>query len=87
MQTIPDIIDGLGGPSALARDLGHPIATVTAWKHRERIPDRYWSDLIAVAKSQRIKLTLEAIMAANCLKAPPRPAPMRRKEDRKAGAQ
>ena len=65
MQTIPDIIDGFGGPSALARELGHPIATVTAWKHRERIPDRYWADLIALAKTQRIKLTLESIMAAN----------------------
>ena len=65
MQTIPDIIDGLGGPSALARDLGHPIATVTAWKHRGRIPDCYWDDLIAVAKARRIKLTLESIMAAN----------------------
>ena len=65
MQTISDIIDSFGGPSALARDMGHPVATVTAWKHRHRIPDTHWEELIALAKTKRIKLTIESIMAAN----------------------
>lgn len=55
MQTIPQIIEELGGPSRLARDLGHPVATVSAWKHRGKIPARYWPDLVSLAREKSIK--------------------------------
>lgn len=60
MQTIPQIIDAFGGPSALAHEMGYPVATVSAWKHRGKIPARHWPDLVALARDKRIKgLSLE----------------------------
>jgi hypothetical protein len=55
MQTIPQIIEQLGGPSRLAREMGLPVATVSAWKHRSRIPARHWPDLVSLARHKRLK--------------------------------
>ena len=55
MQTISQIIEAFGGPSALAHEIGRPVATVSAWKHRGKIPANYWPDLVALARTKRIK--------------------------------
>ena len=63
MQTVPQIIDTLGGPSSLARELGLDVNVVSSWKHRGRIPARHWPSLIETARKQKLKLTLEQLFA------------------------
>lgn len=55
MQTVPQIIEALGGPSAVARDLGQKVPTVSAWKHRGKVPARYWPDLVSLARQKAVK--------------------------------
>ena len=48
MKTPPEIILELGGITGLARKLGVPVTTVSAWKGRGRIPIRYWPRISAL---------------------------------------
>lgn len=60
MQTIPQIIDALGGPTEVARLTGQPVPTVSAWKHRNKIPARHWPSLVSIAREKGVKgITLE----------------------------
>lgn len=61
MKTVSDVIDTLGGPSALARTMGEEVSTVSAWKHRGRIPARHWPLLIEVAREGECELSFEAM--------------------------
>ena len=63
--TIPDLIDRLGGTSALARKGGWPVPTVNAWKHRRTVPLENWDRLIDVAKQDGVPLTAEHLLAAH----------------------
>ena len=61
-KNIPDIIERLGGPSALAHHLGKPITTVASWKDRRSIPVEYWPALLIAAGKNGIKLDYERLV-------------------------
>jgi hypothetical protein len=48
------IIDRLGGSLTLAAKLGRPGGTVAAWKHRKRIPPDAWTEVVTLAKRERV---------------------------------
>ncbi len=64
METVPDLIEALGGSTRLAGKLRLPIATVGAWKARGSIPPRYFPTLVRIAAQQKVKgVTLESLVA------------------------
>ena len=65
MQTTESLIEALGGPSLVARKLGLPVPTVSAWKHRSSIPSKYWSSLVGEASQMGIELTFEKLALLN----------------------
>lgn len=48
----------------LADELGEKLDTVKKWRTRGRIPDVYWTELLASAKKNRLKVTLEDLATA-----------------------
>lgn len=46
IETVSDLINELGGPTAIARATGYQRGTVALWKYRARIPRSAWPDLI-----------------------------------------
>lgn len=66
MDTVSDIIEALGGSTAIARELDMKAATtVASWKDRGSIPSEHWPPLLELARKRRVALTLERLMAAN----------------------
>ena len=50
MNSIPELIEKLGGSTAIARSLGmQSMTTVASWKSRRVIPVEYWDGLLGVA--------------------------------------
>ena len=47
-MTVTDIIDELGGPTAISAVLGLPPTTVANWKARGSIPARYHAELLRI---------------------------------------
>lgn len=67
-----EIIEKLGGPGTVAARLNKPYTTVHSWLQRQYIPPRVWSEIVQVAREQRVKgLTFETLAAL--------PRPKRRK--------
>lgn len=67
-ESIPQLIDALGGPTAVALSLfgtKKSQPTVSKMKERGTIPVRYWIGLRAHAKSRGIKLTNDQIVQAH----------------------
>ena len=62
MNNIPDIIEGLGGATALAEQLAIPMTTVASWKGRQSIPVEHWPRLLEIATSQGIGLSYEQLV-------------------------
>jgi hypothetical protein len=62
VMTASDIIDALGGPTAIGTALNLPPTTVGNWKGRNSIPARYHA---AVLKLSNGTLTAEQIVAAH----------------------
>lgn len=65
-MTVAQIIDALGGPASLARELGFPPGDVgpkrvRAWLIRDRIPAAYDVALVRLAKRCGFALTLERL--------------------------
>ena len=58
------LIEKLGGKSAVAQELGLDKSTLTRWCRSEPdgtggvIPQRYWEQLIAMGKRQKVRVTL-----------------------------
>lgn len=50
MNTVAQIIDGLGGNAAVARRLGLGASTVSEMKRRNSIPVKYWHGVMAIAQ-------------------------------------
>lgn len=50
MRTVPDIIDELGGATAISNGTGLPITTVHSWKRAQFVPDWRRPALIAFAR-------------------------------------
>lgn len=60
------IIADLGGPTAVARDLGlRDYTTVSSWVRRQSIPVDYWPGLLAMAASKDVALDERALLAAH----------------------
>lgn len=59
-----DVIESLGGKSAVAAELSLAPSTLSRWCQPHPagtggvIPQRYWSALLALAKAQKVKLTI-----------------------------
>lgn len=52
--TFATTIIALGGPAALARELGLHFQTVRQWRRRDSIPSQYWTVVIATARKHKI---------------------------------
>lgn len=62
MQTVSQIFDAVGGPSAVARLLGVGNSTASEMKRRGSIPVDYWPTLVAAARERGIEgLTYESL--------------------------
>jgi hypothetical protein len=60
-RTIPELIEGAGGPAAIVRALDNAISVEAVYKWPKiGIPDRHWPVLIPMALSDA-----EEMMAAN----------------------
>jgi DNA-binding transcriptional regulator YdaS (Cro superfamily) len=62
LMTVAEIIDTLGGPTALSNSLGLPSTTVSNWRIRQSIPARYHQALLSIADG---KVTAAQIVAAH----------------------
>jgi hypothetical protein len=80
MQTISDIFDAFGGPSAVSRALAVNPSTASEMKRRRSIPVAYWPRLIEAAGERGIAgITYEVLVNAHAHPAgaengPPRPS-------------
>ena len=63
MKTFSEIIANWPSLNALADDLDVMPNTVAVWKHRGRIPSRYWAALTATQTAKHHGVSLE-VMAA-----------------------
>ena len=67
-MTFAEVIEALGGSTALAEALGRPEGTVSAWKSRDSIPPDMWAAIVEEARSQKnkaVSLTLLASIRAS----------------------
>jgi hypothetical protein len=62
MQSIPEIIEKLGGATALADHLSKAPTTVASWKDRASIPIEYWPKLLEVASEKGVALDYEQLV-------------------------
>ena len=56
-ETIPQLIDSLGGPTAVASALDLKPSAISEMKRNKSIRVRYWPKFIHLAKSKKIRLT------------------------------
>jgi hypothetical protein len=55
IKTVPELIDQLGGPAQVSRDLGFPgPSTVSEMKRRGSIQVRHWPGFVELAKRKGI---------------------------------
>lgn len=59
METHIDLMKALGGSTKVARALGFTVSTVSAWKHRNRIPFEHWPAMVKLAKKKGVKVDLQ----------------------------
>lgn len=52
MQTLSDVMDALGGVTAVSQMLSKPLGTVSAWKTRGSVPAEYWQGLLNGARQR-----------------------------------
>ncbi len=64
-----DVIEKLGGKSAVAEYLGLDKSTLSRWCQPKPagtggvIPQRYWPHLVEMARVQRVRITLKELVA------------------------
>jgi hypothetical protein len=62
MISIPNLINALGGSTAVAAALGLPGTTVASWKSRRSIPCGYWPQLVELGHANKVEdLTLQRL--------------------------
>lgn len=64
MRNAAEIIEGLGGATAVAQATGYEPNAVRQWKHRKRLPRKAWPDLIAAFPGVTMDVLLKAERAA-----------------------
>lgn len=63
VDTISDVVEALGGNTALSQKLGlRNASTVSEMKRRGSIPVKYWNALIAEAQHAGVCLTYERLV-------------------------
>jgi hypothetical protein len=63
MESVSELIEPLGGTSAVAAALALPVTTVSSWKVRDQLPSRYWAPIINLARERRIAgISLERLV-------------------------
>ena len=72
MNTVPEIIDKLGGPTAVGRAINVGASTASEWKRTGRIPVRHWPALHQYATETGVDgLTYDVLVLANVADFPP----------------
>ena len=66
MDWVCEIIDSLGGTTAVAAAFALPESTISSWKSRGMIPPRYWPPLILLARERGKKLSLLRLARLAC---------------------
>lgn len=61
-KSIAEIIDALGGPTAMAQAIGTSQPNVQGMKERRSIPYQWWPVLIPALKSVGVRLTAEDLL-------------------------
>src|SRR5262245_49729885 len=70
--SVGEIIDKLGGDTALSRALGIPRSTVACWRLRLSIPGNYWMEIHRFAQERKITgVTVERLAQLNAIVPPP----------------
>lgn len=60
MQTVPDIIEALGGVTAISNETGIPLTTVHSWKRARFVPRWRIPILVALARKLGQAVTEES---------------------------
>lgn len=69
MRSVTEIIDALGGTTAVAAARGLPATTVASWKTRGSIPCVYWPPLVDDARERRVTgVTLQRLVDIHAAK-------------------
>lgn len=55
MDSVTQIVEALGGTSAVAAALARPTSTVSSWKSRGTIPAAHWQRLTTIARQRKIE--------------------------------
>lgn len=56
------VLSVLGGVRPVARALGLHASTVSRWKRGDgHVPQKHWPDLMAIAKKQKVKLSVDVL--------------------------
>lgn len=87
MRSVSEIVDALGGLTAVAAALDLPLTTVSSWKSRDSVPVSYWSPLLAAARKRGVAITVDCfaqIAAARPSSRAARAKPLRRRSRRAA---
>jgi hypothetical protein len=59
------VIDLWPSRTALASEMGLPDAgIVRTWRNRDRIPDEYWSGLVAAAAARKLRTVTPELLTA-----------------------
>lgn len=62
MDTIPELIDAFGGPTAFGRVIGKRSSTASEMKRSRSIPLEYWDAVMAAAPEHGIEGVNEALL-------------------------
>ena len=72
MDSVPEIIDRLGGVVAVANSRGLPVSTVGSWKSRSKIPSEEFTWIVErAAMLGAVEITFEALAKAHAKRACP----------------
>jgi hypothetical protein len=62
MRSVSEILETLGGSTAVAAALDLPFTTVASWKARSSIPVPYWKPLAEAARQRGVRgLTVDVL--------------------------
>lgn len=65
LSSIKDLFTHFGGGPGMAKLMGMSIATVGAWRTRDRIPVEHWPALMKKCKKKGVVLTADDLLALN----------------------
>jgi hypothetical protein len=76
MQTFVEVIDALGGPTAVAAAIGTTQQNVTNMKARNSIPANFWKPLVEAAHERgKSEITLDLLAQIAHVRSAPPPLP------------